>query len=106
MSANAAAPAAAAEAPKSKKKGKQNDGINNRLQIVMRCARVPLFSGSLCLPRRRPTATASTLPNALSDARADHDPPALSAARFTGPASTPSGTRPCSSLSVPGSPSW
>ena len=45
MSANAAAPAAAAEAPKSKKKGKQNDGINNRLQIVMRCARVPLFSG-------------------------------------------------------------
>ena len=50
MSANAAAPAAAAEAPKSKKKGKQNDSINNRLQIVMRCARLPLFSGSLCLP--------------------------------------------------------
>jgi len=36
MSANAAAPAAAAETVKSKKKGKQNDGINNRLQIVMR----------------------------------------------------------------------
>jgi hypothetical protein len=47
MSANAAAPAAAAEAPKSKKKGKQNDGINNRLQIVMRCARVPLFPSPL-----------------------------------------------------------
>ena len=55
MSANAAAPAAAAEAPKSKKKGKQNDGINNRLQIVMRCARVPLFPAPLASgdrPRR------------------------------------------------------
>ena len=53
MSANAAATAAAAEAPKSKKKGKQNDGINNRLQIVMRCARVPLFPAP-----RKPPATA------------------------------------------------
>jgi|Transcript_131 large subunit ribosomal protein L30e len=42
MSANAAAPAAAAEAPKSKKKGKQNDGINNRLQIVMRSGKYTL----------------------------------------------------------------
>jgi P pilus assembly chaperone PapD len=60
MSANAAAPAAAAEAPKSKKKGKQNDGINNRLQIVMRCARVPLFPAPRCLRRPR-AAAASTL---------------------------------------------
>jgi hypothetical protein len=60
MSANAAAPAAAAEAPKSKKKGKQNDGINNRLQIVMRCARVPFFSVSARLRRPR-AAAASTL---------------------------------------------
>ena len=42
MSANAAAPAAAAEAPKSKKKGKQGDGINNRLQIVMRSGKYTL----------------------------------------------------------------
>ena len=42
MSANAAAPAAAPEVPKSKKKGKQNDGINNRLQIVMRSGKYTL----------------------------------------------------------------
>lgn len=103
MSANAAAPAAAAEAPKSKKKGKQNDGINNRLQIVMRCARVPLF------PATRPPATAHgdriETRTALWNVHADFETPVLTIPP-TGPASTPSGTRPCSSLSAPGSLSW
>ena len=51
------------EVPKSKKKGQKNDGINNRLQIVMRCVAEPsLFRhrASRRSPRLAHPSTAET----------------------------------------------
>ena len=50
------------EAVKSKKKASKGDGLNSKLQIVMRCVRLP---AALPLPRTPPRETPRSTPRTL-----------------------------------------